>query len=102
MEPKDHLFERKIIFQTIIFGFHVNLPGCISGIPKETPIPSGCGEEAVLHGKRYFQAFKKEVVCGPFCFSMVQVLISYMLHECNEWLFGMRDEVILCWIYDLT
>ena len=29
MEPKKHPIEiRKIIFQTIIFRFHVNLPGC--------------------------------------------------------------------------
>ena len=28
MEPKNHPFERKIIFQTSIIVFHVNLPGC--------------------------------------------------------------------------
>ena len=28
MEPKDTQLKRKIIFQTIIFRFHVNLPGC--------------------------------------------------------------------------
>ena len=30
MEPKTTQLKRKIIFQTIIFKFHVNLPGCIS------------------------------------------------------------------------
>ena len=29
MEPKNHPIERKIIFHTIIFRFHVNLPGCM-------------------------------------------------------------------------
>ena len=28
MEPNNHPIERKIIFQTSIFGFHVNFPGC--------------------------------------------------------------------------
>ena len=28
MEPKNHPIEKEIIFQTIIFRFHVNLPGC--------------------------------------------------------------------------
>jgi len=30
MEPKNHpIFQRNIIFQTSILGFHVNFPGCI-------------------------------------------------------------------------
>ena len=29
MEPKNHQLKRKIIFQTSIFGFHVNFPGCM-------------------------------------------------------------------------
>ena len=28
MEPENHLFEEEIIFQTFIFGFHVNFQGC--------------------------------------------------------------------------
>ena len=30
MEPKNRQLKRKIIFQTPIFGFHVNFPGCKS------------------------------------------------------------------------
>ena len=42
MEPKNHPFERKIIFSTSIIVLHVNFPGCYWNILRRLPRDKCC------------------------------------------------------------
>lgn len=48
--------------------------------------------------REIFSSLLSEVICGPL---LLNCSGANIVNECNELLFGMRDEVILCWIYDL-
>ena len=54
MEPKTTQLKRKIIFQTIIFKFHVNLPGCISFSGPFPALESWGERKGPPHFFRYF------------------------------------------------